>query len=81
MQDGIDTDDTYQKCVKTLKKHFTPKLNVPYVRYEFRNTYQEPTETIEQYITRLHRKDVYSQFTDINESIRDHIIEKCMSHR
>lgn len=43
---------------------------------------QLPTESIDQYVTRLRQKADYCQFGDnIDENIRDQVIEKCLSNR
>ena len=78
---GGGEDTAYQKCVKTLNKHFEPKVNIPFERYEFRNTKQEHGETIDQYIVRLRRKAAHCQFDKVEDAIRDQVIEKCESHR
>jgi len=42
---------------------------------------QKPSETVEQYITRLRQKAIYYSFADVDENIRDQNIEKCSSKR
>jgi hypothetical protein len=42
---------------------------------------QQPSETVELYITRLRQKAIYCNFADVDENIRDQIIEKCSSKR
>ena len=69
-----DTDSTYQKCVKTLKKHFTPKINTPHERYLFRQLKQQASETVEKFITRLRSKSVHCSFTNDDEAIRDQVV-------
>ena len=59
---GGDGDDAFTKCVKMLAKYFSPKVNVPYERYQFRNTIQERNETVEQYKTKLRQKAVHCKF-------------------
>ncbi|XP_060076193.1 uncharacterized protein K02A2.6-like [Ylistrum balloti] len=72
--------DEYAVAVATLSKHFETKINVPYERYVFRSMCQED-ESIEQFITRLRRQAVLCEFGNIEEQIRDQIIEKCKSHK
>ena len=38
-------------------------------------------KTVEQYITRLRQKAVFCDFHNIDENIRDQVIEKCYSQR
>lgn len=80
-EEAEEGEDAYQKCVRTLKKHFTPKMNIPYKWYEFKNLRQEQSESIEQFTTRLRLKSVHCQFDKPEEAIRDQVIEKCLSHR
>lgn len=79
--EGAAEDDIYQKAVKTLDKHFIGKVNIPYERYSFRAMRQEENETVDQYIVRLRQKGVLCSFTDLDEQIRDQVIEKCRSHK
>lgn len=76
-------DDAYVQTVSALDGYFTPQSNVPYERSIFRSMAQLPTETIEQYITRLRQRADTCDFGDqnaIDERIRDQIIDKCLSH-
>ena len=42
---------------------------------------QKASKTVEQYITRLRQKAVYCNFADVDEHIRDQVIETCSSKR
>ena len=42
---------------------------------------QLPSETVHKCITRLRQKSVYCDFHNVDENIRDQIIEKCYSQR
>ena len=76
-----EADQTvYSVALDQLDRYFTPQVNVPYERHLFRNISQQPTETIDQLITRLRQKAEFCEFTDKNEQIRDQVIEKCLSH-
>lgn len=74
-------EDVYGVALATLNTHFTPQVNHTFERSQFRAMTQTATETVEQFITRLRQKAVYCNFTDIDESIRDQVIEKCYSQR
>ena len=74
-------DDDYAKCVATLKKYFSSKVNFSVERYNFRSIRQSDTETVDQYITRLKQQGVLCDFNDPDAQIRDQIIEKCESHK
>ena len=76
-----DEDNAFVKMKKTLEKHFTPQSNVPYERHVFRNTAQLPSETVEQFITRLRIKAETCELgLTVEEQIRDQVIDKCLSH-
>ncbi|XP_062600099.1 uncharacterized protein K02A2.6-like [Saccostrea cucullata] len=76
-----DGENVYGVALATLNKHFTPQVNHTFERSQFRAMAQTATETVEQFITRLRQKAVYCNFTNIDESIRDQVIEKCYSQR
>ena len=57
-------------------------MNVPYERHLFRTLAQLPTESVDQFTTRLRERAEYCKFGDAkDENIRDQVIEKCMSSR
>ena len=74
-------ETVFTVAMKQLEQHFTPQVNVPFERHLFRNMAQLPTESIDQYVTRLRQKADYCQFEEkIDENIRDQVIEKCLSN-
>ncbi|XP_071959977.1 uncharacterized protein [Antedon mediterranea] len=74
--------EEYDVVVNTLNKQFAMKTNVPYERC-FRKLTQGDDETIHQFINRLRQQAAKCEFDDANvdELIRDHVIEKCKSNR
>ena len=74
---AADGSDEYAKTVEALDKHFEPKTNVPYERAVFRRTEINDGETITNYITRLRQLAVTCEFSDLDDTIRDQVIEKC----
>ena len=49
----------------------------------FREMSQLPSETVEQFVTRLRQKAQSCEFGDasaVDEQIRDQVISKCLSH-
>ena len=70
----------YDDAAKALTEYFQPSMNVPFTRHVFRNANQRDNETIEQFITRLIQKAETSEFTEVEEHIRDQIIEICSSN-
>ena len=66
-----------------MDKYFKPQANVPYERLCFREMSQLPSETVEQFVTRLRQKAQPCEFRDaaaVGEQIRDQVISKCLSH-
>ena len=54
---------------------------MPYKRHLFHTTDQFSSETINQYVTKLRQRAEYCDFgTNIDEQIRNQVIEKCLSH-
>lgn len=66
-----------------MNKYYKPQANVPYERLCFREMSQLPSETVEQFVTRLRQKAQSCEFGDaaaVDEQIRDQVISKCLSH-
>ena len=81
--EGGENDTSYDKTVNTLKAYFQPQSNVPYERHVFRNLSQDANETVDQFITRLRQQSETCDFGtpgNVNEQLRDQVIEKCSSH-
>ncbi|XP_033111381.1 uncharacterized protein LOC117112417 [Anneissia japonica] len=79
-ENGTDEYDV----VKTLNKQFVMKTNViERYRYCFRKLTQNDDETINQFINRLRQQATRCDFDadQIDELIRDHVIEKCKSNK
>ena len=70
----------YEDATVALTNYFQPSSNVPYERHVFRSTEQRESETIEQYVTRLRQKAETCDFNDMEQQIRDQVIEKCSSN-
>jgi hypothetical protein len=70
-------DNNLQECLNTLDAYFTPKVNVAFERHMFRQMQQKENETMDQFVCRLRQKSISCEFTNIDEAIRDQIIEKC----
>ena len=66
-----------------MDKYFKPQANIPYERFCFREMSQLPSETVEQFVTRLRQKAQSCEFGDaaaVDEQIRDQVISKCLPH-
>ena len=59
-----------------LDGYFTPKVNVPFERHMFRQMQQNEGETMDQFVCRLRQKSISCEFANVDEAIRDQIIEK-----
>ena len=68
---------TYEECVNSLDEYFTPQTNVPFERHLFRQMEQMPSETVDQFVCRLRQKVAVCNFHDVDEAIRDQLIDKC----
>lgn len=73
--------DAYERATKTLNSHFQTKVNVPYERYCFRQLSQDNDESVEEFITRLRQQAALCEFANVDEQIRDQVIEKCKSNK
>lgn len=75
-----DGDETvYDIAMEQLDNYFRPRVNTPFERYGFRLMTQEPTESVDQFETRLKQKAQHCNFDNADEHIRDQVIEKCKS--
>ena len=43
-------EDEYEEAMKILDHRFTPQINVPFERHEFRQMNQKESETIDQFV-------------------------------
>lgn len=75
-----DGDETvYDIAMEQLDNYFRPRVNTPFERHGFRLMTQEPTESVDQFVTRLKQKAQHCNFDNADEHIRDQVIEKCKS--
>ena len=76
-----EDETVFDVSCKLLNEHFKPKTNVAFERSVFISMEQKETETVGQFITRLRQKVVHCNFVDMNEMIRNQVVEKCRSQR
>ena len=69
-------DDNYKKTMLALDTHFATKTNSVYERSVFRRTLIAKGETVMNYVTRLRQLAVSCEFNDVDEQIRDQVVEK-----
>ncbi|XP_014675469.1 PREDICTED: uncharacterized protein K02A2.6-like [Priapulus caudatus] len=74
-----DTASSTQKVIRTLDAHFIVKRNETYERHVFRAMAQSKSETVDQLVARLRKQGAYCGFANVEQDIRDQIIDKCQS--
>ena len=72
-----DVVQTFDAALKTLDDYFVPKSHAPYERLMFRRLEQAHGENVDQFVCRLRQKAASCEFSDVDEAIRDQLIEKC----
>ena len=90
-QAGPDTQDIFDTLTETgtdyatakakLDAYFSPRKNVNYEVFRFRQATQQPTENVEQFATRLRKLSSNCDFHDIDAEIKSAIIQNCTSKR
>ena len=73
--------DTYQAAADQLMKYFTPRRNVAYEVYQFRQAKQGKTETLDAFHTKLRQLAQTCEFSDVDKEICAQIILNCQSQR
>ena len=71
----------YTAAKTKLTAYFKPQQNIEYERYIFGHTQQNPSETLDQYHTRLRHLASTCEFTDASTEIKSQIILQCKSSR
>lgn len=74
-----DTGDDYKTAQEKLDAYFLPKKNVDYEIFQFRQAMQQPSETIDQYVTRLRKLAAHCEFQDLEKELKSTIIQHCQS--
>ena len=69
----------YKIAMDRLSEHFTPQRNTDYETYLFRQARQQPTETLDQFTTRLRQLSSTCKFTSVEKEIKSQIILNCSS--
>ena len=66
----------YSGAVKALNDNFIPQVNSTFQRNVFREMVQSSSETVRQFATRLRQAGEHCKYTDLDEQIRDQIVQK-----
>jgi transposase InsO family protein len=72
-----DEEKGLKESFEVLDNYFVPKVNVPFERHLFRQMSQAAGETVDQFVCRLRQKALTCEFANVDETIRDQLIEKC----
>ena len=88
-QAGPETQDIFDTLTETgtdyatakakLDEYFSPKKNVNYEVFRFRQATQQPTESVEQFATPLRKLSLNCEFQDVDSEIKSAIIQNCTS--
>ena len=70
-----------KKAIDALTSYFTPKKNVAYEEYLFRQAKQDPEEKFMAYYTRLKQLSETCEFADADREMKRQIIQHCTSTR
>ena len=67
----------FTESIELLDNYFAPRLNIPFERHRFRQMEQASSESVDQFVCRLRQKAIPCDFTNVDEAIRDQLIERC----
>ena len=73
-----DTDiKPFAESMELLDNYFAPQLNIPFERHQFRQMEQTSGDSVDQLVCRLRQKATLCEFGNVDEAIRDQLIERC----
>ena len=73
--------DEYTKFIRKLDKHFLPKKNKDYARFQLGNLQQQQDESLAKYFARVREIAKKCEYHDGNDAIRDHLIKTMRNRR
>jgi hypothetical protein len=76
-----ENEDTYAQLIRKLDKHFLPRKNKDYARFQFGNLSQQTYENMDQYYTRIRETAKKCEFANEDEAVRDHLIKTMTNNR
>uniref|UniRef100_H2ZZ81 Gypsy retrotransposon integrase-like protein 1 n=1 Tax=Latimeria chalumnae TaxID=7897 RepID=H2ZZ81_LATCH len=74
-----ENDNALDKAIDALTAYFTPRQNIEYEVYVFRQAKQEQGENLAAYHTRLRKLAMTCNFTDVDREIKSQIVQTCLS--
>ena len=75
------TGEDYATAQEKLDAYFSPKKNVDYQIFQFRQAVQQSGETMDQFVTRLRKLAATCEFHDVSKEIKSAVIQNCQSKR
>ncbi len=72
-------DKDYKVALEKLDEYFSPKKNIDYEIFQFRQAKQNIDETTDQFATRLRRLAAHCEFHNVNNEVKSAIIQNCRS--
>ena len=76
-----ETGEDYATAQAKLDEYFSPKKNVDYQVFQFRQAVQQPGETVDQFVTRLRELAATCEFGDVAKEIKSAVIQNCLFKR
>ena len=67
--------------MELFDNYFAPRLNVPFERHQFRQMEKASGESVDQFVCQLRQKAIFCEFENVDEAIRDQLIERCRDPR
>ena len=67
----------FTESMELSDNYFAPQLNIPFKRHQFRQMEQASGELVDQFVCRSRQKATLCEFGNVDEAIRDQLIERC----
>ena len=74
-----ETGEDYATPQAKLDENFSPRKNVDYEVFQFRQAVQQSGETVDQFVTRLGKLAATCEFGDVAKEIKLAVIQNCLS--
>ena len=76
-----ETGYDYNTAMTKLDNYFSPKKNVDYEIFQFRQATWNVGETVDQFATRLRKLAASCEFGDLDKELKSAVIQNCLSKR
>ena len=74
-----NTGTDYKTPMNKLDAYFSPKKNVDYEIFQFRQAKQQESETVDQFVTRLRKLAQTCEFAELEKELKSAVIQHCRS--